>query len=91
MLTCKQVSKSLENGDYAKLPLLARWGLRLHVATCIFCGKYNRQRILMHDLFRKLRSREDTGEALSEEHISEDARNRIKSRMANQGTSKDQS
>ena len=78
MLTCKQVSKSLEEGDYAGLPSRTRLGLKLHVLLCVFCGKYNKQRMVMHDIFRRLRKREESGDMLQEEHLSEEARSRIK-------------
>ena len=77
MFTCKQVSKSLEEGDYDRLPARSRLGLKVHVLLCMFCGKYNKQRMVMHDIFRQLRKREDVGEMLQEEHLSEEARSRI--------------
>ncbi|MFT5473131.1 MAG: hypothetical protein ACI9OU_000334 [Candidatus Promineifilaceae bacterium] len=77
MLTCKKVSQSLEKGDYESLPAFSRMGLKVHVALCIFCGAYNRQRMVMHDLFRKLRQKEDTGELLVNETLSPEARDRI--------------
>ncbi|MGY9105841.1 MAG: hypothetical protein ACKVG0_04795 [Alphaproteobacteria bacterium] len=72
MLTCKKVSQSLEKGDYEGLTAFARMGLKVHVALCIFCGAYNRQRMVMHDLFRKLRQKEETGELLANETLSRD-------------------
>jgi hypothetical protein len=77
MLTCKKVSQSLEKGDYEGLPAFARMGLKVHVALCIFCGAYNRQRMVMHDLFRKLRQKEETGELLANETLSREAKSRI--------------
>jgi len=59
MLTCKQVSKALAEQDYASLPPLKRTGLRLHVALCVVCGKYNRQVMTMQDTVRQFRSREE--------------------------------
>lgn len=77
MITCKQVSRSLEECDYETLPARSRLGLKLHVMMCVFCGKYNKQRMVMHDIFRRLRQREARGEMLAEEHLSDEARSRI--------------
>ena len=49
MFTCKQVSNSLEKQHYAELPWFKRIGLRLHVALCVVCGRYNKQVMLMQD------------------------------------------
>ncbi|MCE9614492.1 MAG: hypothetical protein K8T26_09465 [Lentisphaerae bacterium] len=59
MLTCKQVSRALERGDYAKLPPLSRLALRLHVAMCVVCGGYNRQVMAFYDAVRAFLKAED--------------------------------
>ena len=41
----------------------------------------------MHDIFRKLREREDRGELLAEEHLSEEARSRITKELSDHGRS----
>ncbi|HMO51314.1 MAG TPA: hypothetical protein PKE26_13770 [Kiritimatiellia bacterium] len=70
MLTCKQVSRALAEGDYASLPLGKRLGLKAHVALCAVCGQYNRQLMVMQDTIRAYRRREEADpvkpEALSE-------------------------
>ena len=59
MLTCKQVSKSLQQKDYKKLPLIKRMFLQLHVKLCVFCGKYNRQVMENQDICRHYREHEE--------------------------------
>jgi len=63
MFTCKQVSKTLSEEDYEKLPFWRKFGLKLHVALCIFCGKYNRQVMVMQDTCRCYKEHEDELEA----------------------------
>ncbi|OUV89307.1 MAG: hypothetical protein CBD09_04380 [Puniceicoccaceae bacterium TMED149] len=59
MLTCKQVSKSLQQKDYKKLPFVKRIFLQLHVKLCVFCGKYNRQVMENQDICRHYREHEE--------------------------------
>lgn len=61
MLTCKQVSRALAEEDYAAMSPVKRAGVKLHVALCVVCGKYNRQVMTMQDMVRKFRGREDVG------------------------------
>lgn len=58
MFTCKQVSKTLSENDYEQLPLLKKWLLKIHVALCIVCGKFNRQVMDSHDMCRHYKERE---------------------------------
>jgi hypothetical protein len=65
MLTCKQVSNALAEQDYATLSRLKRSGLKLHVALCTVCGRYNRQVMIMQDAARAFRSREENAQPSS--------------------------
>ncbi len=66
MLTCKSVSKSLSNGDYKDLPFLKRISLKLHVALCFVCGRYNKQVMQMQDTCRHFRSEtRDQGDVIN--------------------------
>lgn len=70
MWTCKQVSNALAEKDYAKMTLRERIGLRIHIALCVVCGRYNRQVMIMQDAARAFRRRENdqlekTGPCLS--------------------------
>jgi hypothetical protein len=64
MLTCKQVSKSLSEKDYQDLPPLKKFMLKLHVALCIVCGKFNRQVMESQDMCRHYKNRESELESL---------------------------
>ncbi|MDA0989864.1 MAG: hypothetical protein O3A51_03835 [Verrucomicrobia bacterium] len=81
MLTCRQVSKSLENGDFANLTWYSRLGLKLHVALCIFCGRYNRQRMIMYDGMRKFLQFEAEGEGNQSVTLPDRARQSIKTSL----------
>ncbi|MFL2842911.1 MAG: hypothetical protein ACJ0BQ_00995 [Coraliomargaritaceae bacterium] len=59
MFTCKQVSKSLQQKDYKKLPLVKRMFLQLHVKLCVFCGKFNRQVMENQDICCHYRKHEE--------------------------------
>ena len=59
MLTCKQVSNALADKDYASLSPVKRAALKLHVALCAVCGRYNHQVMIMQDATRNYRTHED--------------------------------
>lgn len=59
MFTCKQVSNALARRNYASMGFWQRLGLKLHVALCVVCGKYNRQVMVMQDAARKFREHEE--------------------------------
>ncbi len=59
MFTCKQVSNALAKKDYAAMTPLERLGLRMHIALCAVCGRYNRQVMIMQDAVRAFRRREN--------------------------------
>lgn len=59
MLTCKQVSKALAEGDYKDLPPRQQFLLRLHIALCFICHGFNRDIMSFQDLVRAFRGKED--------------------------------
>ena len=59
MITCKQVSKSLNQKNFQDYPLWKRLLIKLHVKCCIFCGKYNSQVIETHEMCRELIKNEE--------------------------------
>ncbi len=70
ILTCKQVSKALAEGDYKDLPRSQRVMLRLHVAICFICHGFNRNIMRFQDMVRAFRGKEDElsfGPALPDE------------------------
>ena len=58
MFTCKQVSKALLKDDYNNLSPLKKCMLKLHVALCFVCGKFNRQVMDSHDMCRGYKKNE---------------------------------
>ena len=59
IFTCKQASTVLAEKDYATLPWHQKLSLRFHVATCLVCGRYNRQVMLIQDTVRNFRKRKE--------------------------------
>lgn len=70
MLTCKQISKALADGDYRDLPRIKRLALVLHVTLCFFCRRANKDIMTFQDISRAFRNREEdlsVGPKLSDE------------------------
>ncbi len=59
MLTCKQVSRALAEQDYQDMSFWRKVGLRAHVFSCCFCGKFNRNIMLFQDMARGYRNFEE--------------------------------
>lgn len=60
MFTCKQVSNALSKEEYAQMPPMRRFFLRLHVKLCVVCGKFNRQVMDSQQMCRCYREHEDS-------------------------------
>jgi F0F1-type ATP synthase alpha subunit len=84
MLTCKQVSNSLNKKDYKDLPLVQRVLLKFHVRCCLFCGKYNKQVMETQDMCRHFRENEDSiiESADSEISLNDDKKELLKEKIA---------
>lgn len=78
MFTCKQVSTALGEKDHARMTAWERIGLRVHVALCAICGKYNQQVMDTHDMLRAYRHREDQGVELPDVELDDESANQIK-------------
>lgn len=78
MLTCKQVSKTLEHNNYEDLSVFRRFLVRFHIAICMICGKYNTQVIEMHKMTRCFRDHADAGETAPDIHLSDEKREELK-------------
>ena len=76
MLTCKQISKALADGDYRDLSPMRRFLLRMHVAMCFMCHGFNRDIMLFQDTTRAFREHEQ--DIAPETHLPEDARERMR-------------
>ncbi|MGC6455063.1 MAG: hypothetical protein ACON46_00870 [Coraliomargaritaceae bacterium] len=60
MFTCKQVSRVLQNEDYANLSPTRRFFLNLHIKLCAICGKFNKQIIEDQDLCCNYKKQEES-------------------------------
>lgn len=78
MLRCKQVADALADKRYWELPWYRRWGLRLHVGLCFFCGRYHRHVMCMQETAKSFCDHEAKGGTGAEEKLSPEARERIK-------------
>lgn len=83
MFTCKQVSKSLQKRDYNNLPPVKKCMLKLHVALCVVCGKFNRQVMDSHDMCRKYKEHESELES-SRDKLDEDKKKELKELLVEQ-------
>lgn len=63
MISCKQVSNALAKGDYMDLPKHKRMALRVHIALCAVCGKFNGNIMRFQDISRAYRKQEETAGA----------------------------
>ncbi len=77
MLTCKDVSKLVSESLEHELPLRQRLAVRLHLMMCSLCRKYQRQTLLLRELFRRIIRSEDDP-SYSRQHLTEATRERIK-------------
>ncbi|MCV0439343.1 MAG: zf-HC2 domain-containing protein [Hydrogenophaga sp.] len=60
--TCKEVSALLIAQEDRALPLLERAALRVHMAMCQACPRFERQLLTMRNAMRQWRSYTETGE-----------------------------
>ena len=77
MLTCKDVSKLVSESLEHELPFRQRLGMRIHLMMCSLCRKYNRQALLLRELFRRM-ARFEEDQPDSRQHLPEATRERIK-------------
>jgi hypothetical protein len=80
MLTCKDASHLLSEGQERPLSLRERLGLRLHLWMCVSCRRFERQLALMRQAMRALRRRAETETDAAELPV--DARERIRRAMS---------
>ncbi len=90
MWTCKQVSRSLEEQDYESLGPLEKMGLKIHVSLCCICRNYNRQRMAMHDVFRKFRQQTEQTAETGTERLPGEARKRMAEKLHSASANADQ-
>ena len=86
MFTCKQVSKSLSENDYENLPPMKKLMLKLHVALCFVCGKFNRQVMDSQDMCRHYKQKETELES-SRPKMDESKKEQLKALMVQKSSS----
>lgn len=71
MLTCKEISKLVSESLDRKLSLRQRMGVQLHLMMCSLCRTYRQQMRALRNIVRH-------SEEFPTEHLSDEARARIK-------------
>ena len=82
MLTCKDASRLISEGQERQLRLSERWGLRLHLWLCVNCRRFERQIHVLRRALRRLARRVETESQGPE--LSPEARQRILTALAGQ-------
>jgi hypothetical protein len=83
MLTCKDASRLISEGQERHLRFSERWGLRLHLWICVNCRRFERQIHLLRRALRKLAQRAETDTQGPD--LSPEARERILTALAGGG------
>lgn len=83
MLTCKDASRLISEGQERHLRLRERWGLRLHLWICVNCRRFERQIHLLRRALRELAQRAETDTQGPD--LSPEARERILAALAGRG------
>ena len=78
MLSCRNVTQLISESMDTSLPIGKRIGMRLHLLMCKFCSRYERQLLLIRETVRRFAATEGKPGELSEETLSEEAKERIR-------------
>ena len=82
MLTCKDASHLVSQGQDRPLSFRERWNLRIHVWMCSNCRRFERQIALIRRLLRQSGRRAEAEAA--DQALSAEARERISRALAEQ-------
>jgi hypothetical protein len=82
MLTCKDASRLISEGQDRPLRLRERWGLRLHLWICDNCRRFERQIHVLRRALHKLA--QDAESDARGPDLSPEARERILTALAGQ-------
>jgi hypothetical protein len=83
MLSCKDVTRLLSESMDHSLPIGKRVGVRFHLLICKFCARYERQLLLIRETVRRIAAMEDAYGSPIGEHLSEEAKERIRKSLGN--------
>ena len=86
MLTCKQVSKTLAENNYNDLSLPKKFMLKLHVALCFVCGKFNRQVMESQDMCCHYKEHDEALEC-SRPKMADEQKEKLKELLSKEQTS----
>jgi hypothetical protein len=56
MLSCKEVTRLLSQGEDRRLGVFERIKLGLHLRVCIACARYSRQLVFLRDAMQRYRA-----------------------------------
>lgn len=87
MLTCKEASVLISEGQDRKLRMHERVGLRMHLWICANCARFDRQMRLMRRVLRS-QTNPETMDAQGPD-LSAEAHERIRRAMVEQGKHRD--
>ena len=79
MLTCKDASRLISEGQERHLNFGERWGLRIHLWMCVNCRRFERQIGLLRKALRSVHRDYENDPNLSD--LSPEARDRIRSKL----------
>jgi predicted anti-sigma-YlaC factor YlaD len=80
MLTCKEASMLVSESLEHKLPFRRRMAVRMHLLMCSLCRTYRNQMLQLCGILKEAAK----PEAPIEQHLPEDARERIKQVLKNE-------
>jgi hypothetical protein len=83
MFSCKEVTQLISESMDISLPIGKRIGMRLHLLICKFCSRYERQLLLIRETVRRIAAMEDAYGSPIGEHLSEEAKERIRKSLGN--------
>jgi hypothetical protein len=61
MMTCKEATRLISEGQERPMSLMERWGLRIHLWMCDNCRKFDRQIAFLRKALRLLGEKLETG------------------------------
>lgn len=83
MISCKDATRLISQSMDTSLPVGKRIWVRIHLLTCKFCTRYERQLLLIRETLRRLAGTADRPEGLAGESLSAEARDRITKSLRN--------
>jgi hypothetical protein len=86
MLTCKDASHLISQGQERPLGWRERWALKFHLLMCVYCRRFDRQIGWMRQAMREMgrRAEADAEIAATGDELSPEARERMLKALAKQ-------